>query len=832
MLVGISKESNNDADLCVVSADANTVGCSTSTTERECVRVTKDGDYFISVSEFTSSSVYNLRIAAPGQAATCTTTASASSSFVANQLLAIPKRVDAKQSLGREAGTTARPTLGAQPLPMQEMRRGALAKLRAAGVVVHEAPSDDVAPIDLIRLPESANARAKALEQLRSGNDADQMRRRMAASKAVASPSATSNTNAEAVADAIQLFMLAKEISSSGAYESVEPNWVMETLGALIGAFPPPDRLFPAQRWHYEQIRLPEALQVLASLPQQPSRRPIVAVIDSGVMLDHPDLQSQLFSQGRTFLTSVVPGDGDLLGGDEGARTSRDSFHGTHVAGTIGASSFDTGGNSFGVGVAPMALIMPLRVFPVGRGANGLDIIEALKYAAGLSNRTGRVPQTRADVINLSLGSSQACPAAYQTTFNAVRSAGVLIVAAAGNESNNRTGVISPIGSPANCNGVFAVTATDALRGIAPYSNTGSQAAFAAPGGDMTTSTTGLGIVDGVYSTLGAFNSQGVRIPHFGPSQGTSMAAPHVAGVLALMRYVNPSITPDQVLSRLQAGALTDDLGASGKDSVFGWGLINARKAVAEAISVGQGGSTAPAPTQVVASPSSLDFGAQRSEVQLILRGSNGVSTDQITSFNSPNASVLTIRPISVDALGQGEYTLGLVRSALPTDTKSYFTTVFVTFQSGRVLEVPVSYSVIAASSSIAQAHVGAVYVLLIDPDTGDVEKSVLARYANGRYTWSATGYTKPRVVVTAGTDLDSDDFVCQVGEVCGGFPVFSTTETMTIPLTANRSDLSFTIAPLGGLTRAASMGEPVPSVLMNRSKHVRTKDANRDSTR
>ncbi len=799
MLVGIQKDADNDADLCVVSADASSVGCSVSTTERECVRVTKDGDYFISVNEFSSSSVYNLRISAPGLASACSTATSPASALVPNQLLAIPKR--SAKALAVEA----------QPETLRTLRRASLSSMRGAGLAVDEATAGDVAPVDLIRLPSQSDGRQKALQRLQGGTDAEQARRRMLAAKPT--------EDLHPAAQAVQLFRLAKAVQKTGAYEAVEPNWIMELKGQPVGLFPSTDRYYPLQRWHYEQIRLPEAMQFIAALPQQPTKRPVVAVIDSGVMLDHPELRPQLSFEGRTFLTTVVPGDGDALGGDEGARKTGDTFHGTHVAGTVAASSFDAGNTSYGAGVAPMAQILPLRVFPVGRGASSLDVLEALKYAAGLTNRTGRVPVSKADVVNLSLGSSQSCPAAYQSTFDAVRAAGVLVVAAAGNEASNRAGSSRPIGSPANCSGVFAVTAMDALRGIAPYSNTGTQAAFAAPGGDLSASTTGLGVSDAIYSTYGAFNSQGVRVPHFLGLQGTSMATPHVAGVLALMRYVNPAITPDQVLSRLQAGALTDDLGSVGKDSVFGWGLVNARRAVESAYALSQGDGAAPAPTQLVASPSSLDFGSQLSEVQLIIRGSSGTSNEKVVGLSSPNSSVLTIRANNIDSLGQGEYALGLTRSALPTETKSYFTYVRVTMEGGRSFDIPVAYSVIAPVSAIAQSNVGAMYVILIDPDTGDVQKTVLASFANGQYNWSASGYTKPRVVVLAGTDLDNDDVLCQVGEVCGGFPVYSTFEQMTIPLTANRSDLSFVVSPLGGLEGAASTGSPSHKSLVNKRK-------------
>ncbi len=103
--------------------------------------------------------------------------------------------------------------------------------------------------------------------------------------------------------------------------------------------------------------------------------------------------------------------------------------------------------------------------------------------------------------------------------------------------------------------------------------------------------------------TVGATNAQ--RQPSFGPLQGTSMATPHVAGVLALMRYLHPGLTPAQLDSLLAQGALTDDLGATGRDTQYGWGLINARKAVDAAIERETG-----------MSPQGLSIGARRAAVR------------------------------------------------------------------------------------------------------------------------------------------------------------------------------------------------------------------------
>ena len=121
------------------------------------------------------------------------------------------------------------------------------------------------------------------------------------------------------------------------------------------------------------------------------------------------------------------------------------------------------------------------------------------------------------------------------------------------------------------------MSAVETRRQKAPYSNFGSAVDVAAPGGDTSADRNGDGFADGVLSTL-ADESTGTF--NFAFYQGTSMASPHVAGVAALMKAVDPALTPAEFDALLSSGQLTTDLGAGGRDDVFGHGLIDARKAV------------------------------------------------------------------------------------------------------------------------------------------------------------------------------------------------------------------------------------------------------------
>jgi serine protease len=134
------------------------------------------------------------------------------------------------------------------------------------------------------------------------------------------------------------------------------------------------------------------------------------------------------------------------------------------------------------------------------------------------------------------------------------------------------------------------------------YSNFGSWVSVVAPGGDVGQDVNRDGRPDGVLSTA-TFDRGGMVANDYAIYQGTSMATPHAAGVMALMKAVNPGLTPQRVADLLASGALTDDLGAPGKDDQFGYGLINASKAVAAA-----GGGSGSGSTQTI-DPRLLNWG-------------------------------------------------------------------------------------------------------------------------------------------------------------------------------------------------------------------------------
>ena len=325
----------------------------------------------------------------------------------------------------------------------------------------------------------------------------------------------------------------------------------------------------------------------------------IVAVIDTGVLLAHPDLDNQL-TTGYDFISNVQQandGDGpDPDPNDPGdlAFGGSSSFHGTHVAGPIAAESDNAQGVA---GVAWQSRIMPLRVLGID-GGTPFDVIQAVLYAAGMTNQSGTLPLQPADIINMSLGSNFSSQS-EQAIVDQVRAAGVIVVASAGNDASDIPSY------PAAYNGVVSVAATTILNSAAPYSNFGATIDVAAPGGYNATDLNGDGIGDGVISAMGDDGSVGPVQFGYAALSGTSMAAPHVAGVAALMKAVHPNLTPDEFDNALAAGDLTDDLGTPGRDNIYGFGLINAQMAVLAALALATGQGSNPGPI-LTASASNL----------------------------------------------------------------------------------------------------------------------------------------------------------------------------------------------------------------------------------
>jgi serine protease len=350
----------------------------------------------------------------------------------------------------------------------------------------------------------------------------------------------------------------------------VEPDVVMVPLAAAN------DKHFAAQ-WNLTD----PAAGIFAHQAWAMSRGQgvVVAVVDTGVR-PHIDLLPNLLP-GHDFISNrAAARDGDGRDGqpwDEGNWTTaaqctagqlpEDSlWHGTHVAGAVAAVA----NNGLGIaGVAPAARVLPVRA--VGRcGGRTSDIIDGMLWAAGLPVAGAPVNRHPAQVINLSLGSLTACSRSFQGAIDAVRAQGAVVVTAAGNSDTDVANV-----SPSGCNRVISVAASDRAGRLAYYSNHGRRITVAAPGGDMRDAAEG-----GVLSLYNA----GTRRPaqdNLAYMQGTSMAAPQVSGVVALMLARQPGLSPDRVEELLRASARPMPGGPCLVGC--GGGLVDAAAAVAAA---------------------------------------------------------------------------------------------------------------------------------------------------------------------------------------------------------------------------------------------------------
>ncbi len=258
-----------------------------------------------------------------------------------------------------------------------------------------------------------------------------------------------------------------------------------------------------------------------------------LAIIDTGIDLNHPDLRDKIITGKNIVDPSQKPMD--------------DNGHGTHVAGIAAASA----GNGIGVaGIAADCSIMPVKVMKNGLGTD-IDIAEGIVWAADHG----------ADVMNISIGLYTRSTAMERAVKYALNK-NVAVIASAGNDGKS-----SKIHVPSMIKGVIEVSATTRVDHLASFSNYAQQISVSAPG-------------DNILSTMPTYN---VKLTaeagkNYGILSGTSMASPMVSGLAALLKSEDKNMTPKQIRARLESSAV--DLGKKGYDEYFGNGRINAYAAL------------------------------------------------------------------------------------------------------------------------------------------------------------------------------------------------------------------------------------------------------------
>ncbi|NOX91698.1 MAG: S8 family serine peptidase [Gammaproteobacteria bacterium] len=752
----------DDGSIDLSNPDDNSIGGG----KTETLIVTEAGDYVIAVFAFAGYSNYALVVGqnAQGTAAYTTDRLVLSDNFVPGEII-VRFRDDSQASSASQSPTIRAGSLGLQA------KAGATGRAMLLGLDSLQGRQTSFRALGI-----TSKQSVDPLQQLRSADPEKQLKM-----------------------DTLQVI---KALRKRKDVLYAEPNYIYQAQQE----HPEPSDPYYKFQWHYPLINLPGAWDVSTG-----DASVIVAVIDTGVLLGHPDLQGQFSADGGyDFIRDNNISRDDEPGidnnpddpGDQASPGGRSSFHGTHVAGTIAAATTFGGGGTGVAGVAPGVKIMPLRVLGVD-GGTGYDILQAMRYAAGLDNDSDTVPAQKADVINLSLGGGPAI-SEVQTVITQIRNTGTVIVAAAGNSRSSTPDY------PASYDGVISVSAVDINKQLAGYSNFGSAIDVAAPGGDTSRDINGDGRPDGILSTVGDDSGGNIKLDVYSEYQGTSMAAPHMAGVVALMKSVYSGLTPANVDNLLSSGKIVQDLGTPGRDDQFGHGLIDARKAVDEAVLLAGGGSSPDTPFLSV-SPTSLNFG--NNETSRSLSAINGDSGALSIISVDDDAAWLTVTVSAVDATTQpGSYQVSVDRSGLAAGT---YTANISIVSSANTVTIPVIQQVGGQSSG---ADAGYQYVLLLNADNGTplMQWEGSAQDGNYNFRFNNVDFSAGQSYsIITGTDQNNDNIICDAGEACGAY--ITQVQPRNIGADDNHSGLDFSAGFSIGLQNQSQLTSAIPTAGIRR---------------
>lgn len=394
-----------------------------------------------------------------------------------------------------------------------------------------------------------------------------------------------------------------RTVEDALAYCRSLPEVVYAELDGAVHILGTPNDTDFSVQWNLSLLNMPNVWNTVTGNPAV-----VVAVVDTGLYRSLPD-----FAGARTNPVHVQAGynaitqTADTSTTSDPTASSDDNGHGTHVSGTIAEATndaFEAAGMAYGV------TILPVKVLDQTGSGTDSDVAAGIEWA---------IQQTpKPDVINLSLGSTQPSTTLH-TALQDAYNAGVAIFAAAGNESS------SEVDYPAAYQDVVvSVGAIGVNKELAYYSNYGTLLDVVAPGGDDSAfaSSSPQYYEDWIWQeTIAGYNSTTGKTDYtegvFG-YEGTSMATPHVSALAALLKSQNASLTPAQIYARIESTA--DDLGAPGRDTTFGYGLIDPAAALGTTVSAyGQsqtvtgsivGGAAAPSYTFHASANSSVKFEA------------------------------------------------------------------------------------------------------------------------------------------------------------------------------------------------------------------------------
>ena len=290
------------------------------------------------------------------------------------------------------------------------------------------------------------------------------------------------------------------------------------------------------------------------------------------------------------------------------------------------------------------------------------------------------------------------------------------------------------------------------------------------------------------------------------------MASPHVAGVAALMKSVYPAMTPDGFDTFLKSGAITADLGATGRDDKFGYGLIDAYKAVVAANNVANG-SQPTIPPITVATPTVLNFSSNLNTLTFTL-SNGGSGAVNVTGISNDAGGWFSVSPDpSAYTNGLGTYTVTVNRNLVPDTAITTYTASITIANDANTLTVPVIMQLANAAYVKTAGHLYAVLGKTENfPNNSDTFFLDIGEPSNGSYQFifekiSNSGIPPGDYYIVAGEDSNNDDNICGPGEACGGYPTLGTLSVITIGSDGKvYSDRNFD-AGFSGVTSAANTG-------------------------
>ncbi|WP_372996278.1 S8 family serine peptidase [Marinobacter sp.] len=618
--------------------------------------------------------------------------------------------------------------------------------------------------------------------------------------------SVASKSSASSVGPRAETLRWVAGLRSEPGVQVAEPNYIYRAQF---------DRDLSSLQWNLPLISLPIAWQAAPELGNDVG----VAVMDTGLFTATPssygdwhlDLNANVVPEANLILDYVS---GELDIDDEPGRDSNpadpgdgkpqsSNFHGTHVAGIVAALR-----NSAGVdGVAPDVTLWPVRV--LGRDGSGTldDLVAAINWASGESG---------INVINLSLG-GVGPSLVLEGAINRADDNGKLVVAAAGNQGTDEPTY------PAAFQRVIGVGAVDAGKVRAGYSNFGESVDLVAPGGDATRDANQDGNADLIISTWGT-DEGGEFIRSYAGLQGTSMAAPHVAGVYALMKGANAeSVTPENFRAWLADGSLTEVVGNTNE---YGAGLINALKAVDTALE----GTVS---SVLLSSPSVLNFDLALLDADLEFTVYPEGSDIQVSDIRF-DQDLLALDPELTPGNELPETVSVSVNRGSVSEGQVYKTRIEIDYNTGsevRTLDVPVSIDLTELPD---ERDAGRHYVLLVSTDESreTIEQRVVTA-RDGSYGFSFDDIEPGEYFLVAGTDMDNNGFICESGEACAEYPVNGLPEKIVIGeerITGVTLSTSFrrpTISSMG-LPRIGFEGYRLKNRGSTTAEPVRTLETNR----